>query len=182
LSILKNIVYFDIETQKLADDVGGWSNISLMKLAVAVAYSTRNGEYSVYLEKDAQKLVHQLVVADLIVGFNVKRFDYIVIKPYTDISLCELPTLDMLEDIYQTLGFRVSLDKLASATLGEKKLADGVQAVQWYKKGKIDKIIEYCKKDVEITKRLHEYGCKQGFVCFTGRGGVKQPIPVNWKL
>jgi DEAD/DEAH box helicase domain-containing protein len=88
----------------------------------------------------------------------------------------------MLEDIYQTLGFRVSLDKLASATLGEKKLADGVQAVQWYKEGKIDKIIEYCKKDVEITKRLHEYGCKQGFVCFTGRGGVKQPIPVNWKL
>lgn len=179
---MKNILYFDIETQKLADEVGGWSNINLLKLAVAVAYSTQNGEYFVYLEKDVQGLVNLLVAADLIVGFNVKRFDYIVIKPYTDISLCELPTLDMLEDIYQTLGFRVSLDKLASATLGEKKLADGIQAVQWYKKGKIDKIIEYCKKDVEITRKLHEYGCKQGFVCFTGRGGIKQPIPVNWKL
>jgi len=60
----------------------------------------------------------------------------------------------MLEDIYRTLEFRVSLDKLASATLDEKKLADGLQAVRWYKQGKIDKIIEYCKKDVEITRKL----------------------------
>ena len=179
---MKDIVYFDIETQKTADDVGGWSNISLMKIAVAVAYSTRNDEYSVYLEKDVQGLVNQLSAADLIVGFNVKRFDYVVIMPYTDIALHELPTLDMLEDIYRTLGFRVSLDKLASATLDEKKLADGLQAVRWYKQGKIAEIIKYCKKDVEITRRLHEYGCKQGFVCFTGRGGVKQRVPVNWKL
>ena len=179
---MKDIVYFDIETQKIADDVGGWSNIKLMKLAVAVAYNTQNSEYSVYLEKDVQGLVNQLTEADLVVGFNVKRFDYVVIAPYTDISLYKLPTLDMLEDIYRTLGFRVSLDKLASATLGAKKLADGLQAVRWYKQGKIDEIIEYCKKDVEITRRLHEYGCKQGFVSFTGRGGVKHRVPVNWEL
>ena len=179
---MKDIVYFDIETQKSADDVGGWSNIRLMKLAVAVAYSSQNGEYSVYLEKDAQGLVNQLKEADLVVGFNVKRFDYTVIAPYTDVPLYKLPTLDMLEGIYRTLGFRVSLDKLASATLSEKKLADGLQSVRWYKEGKIDKIIEYCKKDVEITRRLHEYGCERGFVYFTGRRGAKQRIPVKWKL
>ena len=179
---MSDYIYFDLETQNSADDVGGWSNISLMKLAVAVTYSTKNNEYSVYLEKDVQGLVNQLKTADLVVGFNVKRFDYVVVAPYTDVSLDKLPTLDMLGDIYRTLGFRVSLDTIASATLGEKKLADGLQSVRWYKEGKIDEIIEYCKKDVEITRRIHEYGCQNGFISFTGRRGTKQRVPVRWKL
>jgi len=140
-NILRDIIYFDLETQKLAREVGGWSNIHLMKLAVAVTYSRKADEYGVYLEEDVGKLIEQLKTADLIVGFNIKRFDFTVIAPYTSMSLQELqklPALDMLNDIYRNLGFRVSLDALASATLSETKSADGLQAVQWYKEGKID--------------------------------------------
>jgi len=179
----ENIIYFDLETQKLADEVGGWSNIHLMKLAVAVTYSKREDEYYVYLEEDVGKLIDQLKSADLIVGFNIKRFDFTVIAPYTLMPLHELrrlPALDMLDDIYRKLGFRVSLDALASATLGETKSADGIQAVRWYKQGRIDLVTEYCKRDVEVTRKLHEYGCEYGHVSFVNRRNAKQRVPVSW--
>src|SRR5213594_2286861 len=34
----KNILYFDLETQKSADEVGGWNNISRMGLSIGVNY------------------------------------------------------------------------------------------------------------------------------------------------
>ena len=48
---MANIVYFDLETQKIATEVGGWGHIDKMGLAVAVLYHTDKNEYSVYLEK-----------------------------------------------------------------------------------------------------------------------------------
>ena len=36
---MANIVYFDLETQKVASEVGGWAHIDRMGLAVAVALS-----------------------------------------------------------------------------------------------------------------------------------------------
>lgn len=38
--LMKNIVYFDLETQKAADEVGGWGNIRAMRMSVGVTYST----------------------------------------------------------------------------------------------------------------------------------------------
>jgi hypothetical protein len=38
---MKNIVYFDLETQKSADDVGGWNNIRDMRMSVGVTYRAR---------------------------------------------------------------------------------------------------------------------------------------------
>jgi DEAD/DEAH box helicase domain-containing protein len=179
-----NIVYFDLETQKLAQEVGGWSNIHRMKLAVGVTYSTEREDYAVYLEEDADALIEELTSADVVVGFNTKRFDYVVLSPYLKegTSLWKVRSVDMLEHIYRTLGFRVSLDSLAEVTLGERKSADGLQSVQWFKEGKIDQIIEYCKKDVEVTKKLYEYGAQNGFVSFKDRYGRRKTVRVNWKI
>ena len=152
-----NIVYFDLETQKSASEVGGWTNIRRMRLAVGVTYSTGSGRYETFLEDAATALVDELSRADLVVGFNVKRFDYTVLSPYTAVPLRQLPTFDMLEHVKRTLGFRLSLNALARATLNEAKSADGMQSLRWWKAGRVDLITEYCRKDVEITRRLHEY-------------------------
>ena len=68
---MANIVYFDLETQKVASEVGGWAHIDKMGLAVAVLYHTDREEYGVYLEKDAEKLIQDLRRADLVVGFDL---------------------------------------------------------------------------------------------------------------
>lgn len=62
---------------------------------------------------------------------------------------------DMLSDVRSRTGRRFSLDNLAGgATIGAAKTADGLQALEWYKQGgEIGKIIEYCKMDVEVTKK-----------------------------
>jgi DEAD/DEAH box helicase domain-containing protein len=179
-----NIVYFDLETQKLSNEVGGWSNVHKLKLAVGVTYSTEREDYAVYLEQDADALIAELTSADVVVGFNTKRFDYVVLSPYVKegASLRNIRSVDMMEHIYRALGFRVSLDSLAGATLRERKSADGIQSVQWFKEGKIDQVIDYCKKDVEVTKKLYEYGVQNGFVCFNDRYGRRKRVPVNWRI
>ncbi len=171
-----NIVYFDLETQKSAAEVGGWSNIRRMRLAVGVTYSTGTGRYEAFSEEAADALVEELSRADLVVGFNIKRFDYTVLSPYTVVSPWRLPTFDMLEHVTRTLGFRLSLNVLADATLNETKSADGMQSLRWWKAGKRDLVTEYCRKDVEITWRLHEYARENGHLLYFDRGGRKRRV------
>ena len=171
-----NIVYFDLETQKSASEVGGWTNIRRMRLAVGVTYSTATQRYETFLEEAADALVEELSEADLVVGFNVKRFDYTVLSRYTAVPLRQLPTFDMLEHVTRTLGFRLSLNALARATLNEAKSADGMQSLRWWKAGKVDLIAEYCRKDVEITRRLHEYAREHGHLLYDSRDGRKRRV------
>ena len=177
----RNIIYFDLETQKSALEVGGWSYIDRMKLAIGVTFSTANQQYTTFQEADVERLINQLTKADLIVGFNLKGFDYVVLRPYTSTNLWQLPTFDMLEHVRRTLGFRLSLDALAKETLRESKSADGLQSLRWWKAGKVDLVAEYCRKDVEITKRLHEYACQNGHLLFRGRDGrVRRVNTTGW--
>jgi len=178
------ILYFDLETQKSADDVGGWGNIHEMKLAVGVVWDSCEQEYFSYLEGAASQLVKKLRTADLVVGFNVKKFDYGVLQPYAtkmDFDLQEINTFDMLIDVNKELGHRLSLNHLAENTLNAKKSADGLVSLQWFKEGKIDKIIEYCKQDVEITRDLFLYGVSHGYVKYSTRSGVAKDLKVEWK-
>ena len=175
------ILYFDLETQKSADDVGGWGYIHDMKLAVGVVWDSCEQEYFSYLEGAASELVKKLRTADLVVGFNVKKFDYGVLQPYADFDLQEINTFDMLIDVNKKLGHRLSLNHLAENTLNAEKSADGLVSLQWFKEGKIDKIIEYCKQDVEITRDLFLYGESHGYVKYSTRLGVAKDLKVDWK-
>ena len=177
----QRILYFDLETQKSAEDVGGWGNIHDMKLAVGVVWDSCEQEYFSYQENTALQLVEKLQMADLVVGFNVKKFDYGVLQPYADFDLDEITTFDMLIDINKKLGHRLSLNHLAENTLNAKKSADGLVSLQWYKEGKIDKIIKYCKQDVEITRDLFLYGESHGYVKYSTRSGVVKDLKVDWK-
>ena len=176
----RRIVFFDLETQRTFDEVGGRDNLAKLGLAVAVTYDTCKAEYQSYTEDQAHELVEELAAADLIVGFNLISFDYEVLQPYTDYPLCSLPTVDMLRDIHQELGFRLPLQALADATLGIGKSADGLQSVRWFRQGEIEKVIEYCRRDVEITRRLYEYGCERGHLLYWDRRGQIQQVFVNW--
>ena len=178
------ILYFDLETQKSADDVGGWDKVHKMKLAVGVVWDSLEQKFFSYIDSEASQLVEKLKTADLVVGFNVAKFDYGVLQPYAtkmDFDLEEITTFDMLIDINKKLGHRLSLNHLAENTLNAKKSADGLVSLQWYKEGKIDKIIEYCKQDVEITRDLFLYGESHGYVKYSTRSGVAKDLKVDWK-
>lgn len=176
----KNVVYFDLETQKSADEVGGWDKISRMGMSVGVTYSTQRGGYQIYGEKQVDELIKELQRADLVVGFNNLRFDYEVLHGYTTLDLRQVPTLDMLVELQKTLQHRLSLDSIAEATLGVEKTAEGLQAIRWYKDGRMAEIAEYCCYDVKITKLVHQYGAAHKQLFYKNRFGNKLSVPVAW--
>jgi DEAD/DEAH box helicase domain-containing protein len=179
--IVRNVVFFDVETQRTADEVGGWENAAEMRVSVAVTYATLDGRYHVYEESDVPLMLDELFRADVIVGFNIRAFDYAVLSRYTERSLEPLPTLDLLEDITRQAGHRVKLDNLARTTLGEGKSGEGLGAVGLFAEGRMLELVDYCRRDVEVTKGLYEYGVRHRRVKFTDNviGEVRE-IVVDW--
>jgi len=177
---MKNIIYFDLETQKSADEVGGWDKIGQMRMSIGVTYSTKRGDYRIYCEKQVNDLIAELQRADLVVGFNNFRFDYEVLHGYTALDLRQIPTLDMLVELQKTLPHRLSLDAIAAATLGVAKTSEGMQAIRWFQEGKLLQIAEYCCYDVKITRLVHEYGAARKQLYYTNRFGNKLAVPVSW--
>jgi DEAD/DEAH box helicase domain-containing protein len=176
-----NQVFFDLETQKLFQEVGGRDPGKLL-LACGVTFSSAKNDFTVYWENQATALVDELQAADKVIGFNIREFDYAVLRPYTpNVNFNSIRTLDLLLDISRTLNFRLPLDSLAKASLGETKTADGIKSVEWFRAGEKDKVAEYCKADVDITRRLFEYGRDNGFVYYYSKLGSKLKVPVNWR-
>jgi DEAD/DEAH box helicase domain-containing protein len=177
---MKNLVYFDLETQKSAEEVGGWNHIRDMRMSIGVTFSTARGSYQIYGEDQVNDLVGELQRADMVIGFNHLRFDYEVLHGYTIFDLTQLPTLDLMIDLQKTLGHRLSLDAIAAATLGVKKTSEGLQAIHWFKEGKLLEIAEYCCYDVKITRLVHEYGAAHHQLHYLNRFGKKLSVAVNW--
>ena len=170
----------DLETQRLAGEVGGWGNSHLMMVSVGVVYDSKDDACTAYSDKQVIRLIKALNQVDLVIGFNIIRFDYKVLSAYTPQKLNQLPTLDLLMDIYKRLGFRLSLQALGEATLDAGKSADGLQAVEWWRSGELEKLTSYCVKDVELTRDLFLYGQENGYLLYNNKQGQKLRIPVDW--
>ena len=89
-----NVAFFDLETQRLAEEVGGWGNVHLMRLAVGVLYDKGSDGFEIFSEEQVEDLIERLRAYDLVVGFNIKRFDYRVLGAYTGFDLGELVAHD----------------------------------------------------------------------------------------
>gem|GEM_PF-22652 len=177
---MSNIVYFDLETQRSAEEVGGWDRIRDMRMSVGVTFSTARGTYEIYEESRAPALIEELRRADLVVGYNILRFDYEVLTAYNPLfDPQQVHTLDMLVELSKALPHRLSLDAIAAASLGVEKTGDGLQALRWFRQGKLLEIAEYCCYDVKLTRLVHEYGREHKRLFYTTRFGRKS-VPVAW--
>lgn len=185
---MRDIVYFDLETQRSFGDVGGSHNKAGMGVSVAATFSTRSNSYQLFREADLDQLVGQLVRADLVVGYNHVQFDYPVLQGYTILDLAsQTLNLDLLLDLEGRLGRRIGLGTVATATLGVGKLADGQEALKWWREHRrtghpepLLKIAEYCAYDVKATMLVHEFGVRHGHVKYADRDGRVQQVAVDW--
>jgi DEAD/DEAH box helicase domain-containing protein len=153
-----------------------------MRVAAVVVYDSLEDAFLVFEEDRVHELIEKLKTGELIVGFNIADFDYQVLKAYTSFRFQQLRTFDLLQEVSRQLGYRLSLGHLAHKTLNMEKSADGLQSLQWFKEGRIEEVIAYCQKDVEITKDLFLFGLAQGHLLFETRAGQLVRLPVEWKL
>jgi DEAD/DEAH box helicase domain-containing protein len=173
-------IFFDLETLRGAEEVGGWSNIRDMGLALAVTLDAATGVLTTWREQDAPRLVDELLSADTVVGFNHERFDLEVLSAYEGSRVRRVRSLDLLQRIRERIGFRIGLGHLASETLGSRKSADGLQSLEWVREGRWDLIEKYCRADVVLTAALWAYGRDRGYVLFRNREGLVGRIPAGW--
>jgi len=170
----------DVETRRSAEEVGGWHHADRMGISCAVLYDSREDRFFEFLQEDIYDLIKHLRRLEMVVGFNIKKFDYQVLGGCYDFDFSSLPTLDILEHVYQHLNYRLSLDSLAKATLETQKSGDGLLALRLWKQRRIREIIEYCTSDVRITRDLFLYGRKNGYLLFTNKAGNTVRLPVNF--
>ncbi len=176
---MNNDIVLDIETQNTFEEVGGYFTDKL-KVSIVVAYYYATDTYESYLEHELPLMFKKLETGGRIIGYNSIGFDMPVLNNYYAGDLLKLPQLDILKEIEKSLGYRIKLDDVAAATIGARKSSHGLQAVAWWKEGKIEEIREYCQQDVKVTKEVYEFGLKNGYVLFDDRSGERRLIPVNF--
>ncbi len=172
-------VYYDLETQLSAAEVGGWNNIHAMRISIAVTWSERD-LFRLWDEDSAASLIEYLGSYGKVVSFNGDGFDSRVLSRYGDVELVRRHSFDVLVDLSRRLGHRVSLDSVAQATLGVGKSADGLIALKWWKEKEIDLLAEYCRKDVQVLKDVVYYGRANGHVKYSDRYGGSRSVNVEW--
>lgn len=186
-------VILDLETKVGFDQLGGSSTrspqspqslrskIREMGISIGVTYAYADDSYRTYFEEDTPHLVEDLFSASRTIGFNIRRFDYEVLRRYTRRPLKDLPTLDLLEEVHRVAGHRVSLGSLLKGTLRTSKAGDGMKAIEWYRQGEWKRLEKYCREDVRATKALYEHGRKHGRVAFWDRRQRRQrSVRVHW--
>jgi DEAD/DEAH box helicase domain-containing protein len=173
-------LYLRLTTQHSADEVGGWQHKHLLGLGVAVTYDTRDQQYRVYTAETVADLLSSLSTADLVIGFNLRDFDYQVLQPYTTAPLATLPTLALLDEVQHRLGFRLSLSHLIHETLGIDRPDDSLRTLAWFRQGDRDRIAEHCRRDIELLRTLVRHGATTGSVFYRDLAGARSAIPVQW--
>lgn len=149
-------IVLDIETRNTFQEVGK-ADPTLLDISVVCIYDSETNEYTSYLQEDLMKLWPILERADILITFNGDHFDIPLLNKYYSGDLSKIKSLDILKEIKKSLGFRIGLDNIASATLGKGKIGHGLEAIDWWRNGEIEKIIKYCIGDVQITKEVYDY-------------------------
>lgn len=175
---MRNIV-LDIETQNTFQEIGSADHRKL-KVSLVGVYDSNTDSYRSYREHELGALWPILEHAELVIGYNIKGFDFPVLNAYYAGDLLRLPTLDIMEDIVHVLGFRVKLDDVAHATIGTGKSGSGLQAIQYFRDGQWEQLERYCLDDVRITKEIYEYGRANREIKMRDRSGSTTVIPVDF--
>jgi len=176
-------VIFDLETQNIFSEVGS-TDPTALSISVGSFFDSETDHYYTLSETELSQIWPIIEQADALVGYNSNHFDIPLLNKYYPGDLTQIKSIDLLEEIRKSLGRRLRLDSVAEATIGSKKSGHGLQAVKWWREGKIDEIKKYCEQDVRVTKKIFDYALKHGHVKFKD-GLRKREIPIDtssWNL
>jgi len=175
----RHFLVFDIETQRTFQEAGGADCFDRLGVSVACAYDSKTDQMFDFRENELKKLF-DLMEQRLCIGYNIRGFDLPVLACY-GLEVAPLDVFDLMYDL-ETLTRRrfLKLETVAKGTLGTGKSADGLMAIEWWKQGEIQKIIDYCRQDVEVTRKIFQFGRQNGYVRFRMADETNKDIPVQW--
>lgn len=168
-------ITFDIETTSAAP---GRIDPSHMELAVVGIHDSATDTYESFTVPELPRLWPILERADILIGYNSDHFDIPILNTYYAGDLSKIKSIDLLSEIRASLGRRLKLDSVAQATLGTRKSGSGLQAVEWWRAGDVEKVRSYCLDDVKITKRIYDFARENGYVAYMDFK-TKKKVPLD---
>lgn len=170
-------LFFDLETK---DYITRDRKPRELRMSIGIVMDEAKGLW-IYDETQVVDLIRLLMDAECVVGFNTIYFDYGVLSRYP-LGWCVrkiAKTIDIFKEVRDSTGIWPSLNSVAEETIQDQK-QKGIDPVNLYRSGKLDRVIEYCKQDVAITKRIYICGRETGKIWFKDKADVRKSIDVSW--
>ncbi len=167
------VITFDIETKNLFQDVGS-NDPTDLDISVVCIHDSETDQYTSYLEADFNKLWPIIEQADAFVTWNGDHFDIPLLNKYYPGDLSKIKSIDMMREVQTVLGRRLKLDSVGEATLNRNKSGHGLDAIEWWRNGEVEKVIKYCIEDVRLTRDLYDYAKSKGHLKYKELGVPKE--------
>ena len=175
------VAVWDIETQEAINDMPGRfrddkikllniSCASIVKIPSKLCVDSADREKAMeastthtfwidgVASESMESMVAMLVGAELVVGYNLCGFDWMVAKKYfvsfDEYDACLNKTHDVFSRVRDATGVWYKLDTLLQTNSLTSKTADGLQAIRWWKEGRREVLGEYCEVDTQQCARL----------------------------
>lgn len=182
-------IIFDIETKNAFDDVVGGvealgiSIISVYKRILDDNFKEVSGEIISFWEEDFPSMWPLFTNVDRIIGFNSNKFDVPAVAPLCPYDFKKLKHFDIMDHVKEALGFRLSLNSIASETLNTTKIDHGLNAIYYWREHtpeSLAKLKKYCEMDVIITKDVYDFGMKNGFLKYKDKWNTVRQLQVDF--
>ncbi len=165
-------ITLDIETKNLFSDVGS-NDPTALDISVVCIHDSQDDSYKSFTEANMKDLWPILEHSDMIITWNGDHFDIPLLNKYYTGDLKKIKSLDLMKEVVNVLGRRLKLDTVAQASLGKAKSGNGLEAIEWWLAGEVDKIIKYCIDDVKLTKEVYEYAMANSSLKYKDNGTIK---------
>jgi DEAD/DEAH box helicase domain-containing protein len=183
-------VIFDIETKRIFDDIVG-SNPADLGISIVSIYKRQldeksnevSGEMQSFFEEDFPKMWGLFSNIDRIIGFNSLHFDVPAMAPLAPYDFKKLTHFDIMEQVKNSLGFRLSLNAIATETLGHGKSDSGLNAVYYWQEHSpesLEKLKKYCEMDVLVTRDIYDFGMKNKQLKYKDKWNTPRIIDVDF--
>jgi len=183
-------VIFDLETKKIFDDIQGYDPADL-GISIVSVYTRQltdnleelNGQMHSFWEEDFADMWPKFSNVDRVIGFNSLHFDVPALVPLAPYDFKKLPHFDLMDHVKGFLGYRLSLNSIASETLNHPKIDHGLNAVYYWQEhtaASLAKLKKYCQSDVLITKEVYDYGLKNNQLKFKDKWNTPRLIDVDF--
>ncbi len=170
-------ITFDLETKNIFQDVGS-NDPTALDVSVVCIHDSETNEYKSFFEADFNNLWPILEQADVLISWNGDHFDIPILNKYYPGDLTKIKSVDLMKEVQIAMGRRLKLDTVAEATLGVNKSGHGLDAIEWWNKGELDKLVKYCIDDVRLTKELYDYAVQNKKLKYKD-GGIVKEVPIN---
>lgn len=164
-------VIFDCETQKLFSEISsndpadlGISLVSLYARTVDETQREISGHMYSFWEHELAQMWPHFLSAKRVIGFNSNKFDVPALRKYAPPTFARLPHFDLMDHVRNALDHALSLNVLATNTLGAQKTDVGTNAVLYWKSQKPEELAKlkmYCEADVLLTRDLYDFGVRE---------------------